>query len=163
MADYLTSRKSDAMPILSSGCKEIGLWQLDHYFYNSFTNGTVDSSRRLFLVRKLAAYLSELKKFGLQLEIWIDGSFTTVKPDPEDIDLVVWAYQHELEGLALIRQPAFERLTVDRGFVMAKYNIDVYLAFFDDQQANEKWTTLFTQGHYTYSQKGFFKLVLPHV
>ena len=91
MDDSFRSRKSDSTPMIDSGIKQIGAWQIDQYFLDPFQGGVVDTSRRLYLVRKLTAYLSELKKYGIHIEVWVDGSFVTNKPDPEDIDMVVWS------------------------------------------------------------------------
>jgi len=32
-----------------------------------------------------------MQDFAIPIEIWVDGSFSTTKPDPEDIDLCMFA------------------------------------------------------------------------
>src|SRR5690349_17564318 len=41
------------------------------------------------LCASLKAYLAELRRIGLDVEVLVDGSFVTEKPDPNDIDLIV--------------------------------------------------------------------------
>ena len=47
------------------------------------------SDRRIGLTAKLKAYLDEVRNSGLASAVIIDGSFTTAKDEPEDIDLIV--------------------------------------------------------------------------
>ncbi|HEY7424785.1 MAG TPA: hypothetical protein VH682_11195 [Gemmataceae bacterium] len=41
------------------------------------------------LCASLKGYLAELRRVGLDVEVLVDGSFVTEKPDPNDIDLIV--------------------------------------------------------------------------
>jgi hypothetical protein len=41
------------------------------------------------LCERLASYLADLHRVGLEVEVLVGGSFVTDKPDPNDIDLVV--------------------------------------------------------------------------
>jgi hypothetical protein len=47
------------------------------------------SDRRMTLAAKLVAYLQDARRSALVSSVIIDGSFTTAKDEPEDIDLVV--------------------------------------------------------------------------
>ena len=47
------------------------------------------SDRRINLIAKLKAYLDEARNSGLVIAAIIDGSFVTIKDEPEDIDLIV--------------------------------------------------------------------------
>lgn len=163
MGNYIDRTKTDDPPINPSGIKEIGYWELDRYFLTPFTGTQVDSSRRLHLVNRLSAYLSLLQGFGIQIEIWVDGSFTTKKQDPDDIDIVVWAYNHEIDTLSPTQFAHFNRLTKDRELVRASYDIDVYVAPKDDPDEIEYWTGEFSKRHKSQYKKGFFKIVVPHV
>ena len=156
MAD---SRKVDAPPLLNSGVKIIGHWQLDDYFYKPFITWNEEATRRKFLVNRLSAYLAELRKFELLMEIWLDGSFTTTKVEPEDVDLVVFVHMSDLLSLSLNRQKYFERLTMDREIMRATYEVDVYLASLDSPDDIETHTTTFSRGHYQENEKGFYKIV----
>ena len=41
------------------------------------------------LCARLADYLAEVRRVGLEVEVLVDGSFVTDKPDPNDVDLIV--------------------------------------------------------------------------
>jgi len=65
----------------------------------------------------------QFKCFG---EIWVDGSYTTQKPEPDDIDILL-----VIDYAALMKIPEEQLKTVspllNRGFVKANYDIDVLL------------------------------------
>jgi hypothetical protein len=63
---------------------------------NRWAIDTQENSRREILCPQreqlcghLKSYLAELRRVGLDVELFVDGSFVTEKPDPNDIDLVV--------------------------------------------------------------------------
>ena len=47
------------------------------------------STRRIELSRKLKEYLAEIRHSGLDLEVFVDGSFVTSEDEPNDIDLIL--------------------------------------------------------------------------
>ncbi|MFD2937855.1 DUF6932 family protein [Spirosoma flavum] len=163
MDDYSKIRKNDAKPILASGVRVIGEWQLDHFFYDSFTGTSADPSRRLFLVNNLRRYLHELRKLNLYIEVWIDGSFVTNKLDPSDIDLTVFVHGYELDTLPVIHKQQLTRLTNDPDLMLARYTVHGFLAYLEDESEKDYWDGLFSKGHYTNSEKGYFKIIIPHV
>ncbi|AXH43571.1 hypothetical protein HOV55_gp53 [Erwinia phage vB_EhrS_59] len=59
-------------------------------------------------------------------EVWIDGSFTTEKPEPDDIDILI-----VLDYIALNNLPASLKSTVsallNRDYVKLNFHIDVLL------------------------------------
>lgn len=76
--------KREYNPLLENGFKEIALWQIDSIFLEPFG----ENEHRKQLINRLNAYLSEFSYLGLNAELWIDGSFSTVKPEPENIDVL---------------------------------------------------------------------------
>ncbi len=62
---------------------------------------TVDSfqpnERRLFLFSELERLISDLQKLKMIGQLWIDGSFLTQKPEPEDIDLTAVFYEQDIK------------------------------------------------------------------
>jgi hypothetical protein len=95
----------------------------------------------------------------LNKEIWIDGSFTTAKVEPQDVDLVVFVHMEDLQQLSPNRQKAFERLTMDREIIRAMYDVDVYLASLDSSDDIKNYTDTFSKGHYQEKVKGFYKII----
>lgn len=154
--------KIDATPLLHTGSRVIGFWQLDQYFFEPFVSWNEEAHRRKYLVTNLSRYIRELRKFGIPLKIWLDGSFTTSKIEPDDIDLVVWANEGDLVGLQPNQQSLFERLTIDRETIRAQFDLDVFLCLEGNQQEIAYWTDLYSKGH-SGQNKGFFKIELSHV
>jgi hypothetical protein len=56
--------------------------------HDQFVDGFPTSSTREGLSKGLSLYIQALKPIGVSFEIWIDGSFTTDKMDPADVDIV---------------------------------------------------------------------------
>jgi hypothetical protein len=62
---------------------------------NRWITDSPDSGREVLcqqrgqLIARLEAYLKELRVVGLDVEVLVDGSFVTEKPDPNDIDLIL--------------------------------------------------------------------------
>ncbi|GAB3762702.1 DUF6932 family protein [Spirosoma pomorum] len=155
--------KLDATPIITSGFQVIGEWQLDKFFLEPFQNTIHDPSHRSFLIKKLRSYLQELRKFEIPMEVWLDGPFTTLKPDPEDIDIAVLASFADIEQMPDITVNALDRLVLDRDLTRARYYIDVYLVDKDNPLDIDKWVNQFSQGHYSIRYKGIFKILINHV
>ena len=84
-------------PILPPGIHEIGEAEIDNHFAACFPS----SSTRLKLIAGLCSFFSSLRQMEIAFEIWIDGSFTTKKLNPNDIDLVVFADSVSVEHLSL--------------------------------------------------------------
>lgn len=107
-------------PLLSPGLHELEQSELDNHFASSFPESTI----RLPLIAGLLAFLSALKQIGVTFEIWIDGSFTTSKPDPNDIDLVVFADDAAVEGLTMDKKLDLASL-VNRQEARRSFGMDV--------------------------------------
>src|SRR5687768_7717985 len=83
-------------PLLPPGLHDLAVSQLDNHFLSDFP----DSNTRAPLIRGLSSYIESLKILGIPLEIWLDGSFTTTKIDPNDIDLVIFASENDVNNLS---------------------------------------------------------------
>lgn len=153
--------KIDYPPLLQNGFQEIGLWQLDQYFLEPFSNK--DTERRLRLINRFKLFLEELIKLGIPLEVWIDGSFTTQKVDPDDIDVVVWAKETDTDTLSTDQGILFEKLLINRDYVRVRYDIDVYLGDASSQSEYDKWLNEFGKDQSKLNPKGIFKLKINHV
>lgn len=163
MATQSDRGKIDEPPLLSHGTQTIGFWQLDREFYEPFKKWNENAERRKYLCSRLSAFIGELRKFDLYMEVWVDGSFTTAKLDPEDIDVAVFVHSNDLENLSPNRQKFFERLTIHREIIRAQYDVDVYLGFLDEPKDVKTYTDTFSKGHYQEKQKGFYKITLNNV
>ena len=148
----------DYAPLLADGFQEIGIWQLDQCFLEPFK----ESYRRLHLIRQLSRFLNELQKLGIPLEVWIDGSFTTRKPEPKDVDIVVWVNLADAEALDSRRLLLFDQmLHIDNHErVKILYDVDVNLANVGNTKDHAYWLELFGSDRSKLNTKGIYTLSL---
>ncbi|MBB1350357.1 MULTISPECIES: DUF6932 family protein [Pseudoalteromonas] len=110
--------------------------------YKMFAEPFPHSKRRIMLTTKLREYIEQVNSLanraGVNIEIWIDGSFTTEKLEPDDIDLVISAKTCELESLPIELKDAFITL-VDNNHTKVNYNCDVYFCSEDDVVNRSYW------------------------
>lgn len=151
----------DYAPLLADGFQEIGIWQLDQCFLGPFK----ESHRRLHLIRQFRDFLNELQKLGIPLEVWIDGSFTTRKPEPEDVDIIVWAREADCEALDSRKGILFDQmLHIDNHErVKILYNVDVNLANAESAERRDYWLKQFGSDRSKLTTKGIYTLSLRHV
>lgn len=83
--------------------------------------------QREVLYRRLTLWCGQVRAAGLAWTMWIDGSFLTNKPGPDDIDCVVWqpvwtdpAFNTPANQMAL--QGLFDHATA-----RTQYGLDLYL------------------------------------
>ncbi|MGH9769088.1 MAG: DUF6932 family protein [Blastocatellia bacterium] len=82
------------------------------------------TERRIQLFGKLRALVDEERQAGLAVELIVDGSFVTDKPEPGDIDLViVLPADYNREGeFAPFRYNAISKVSIRR-----RYGFDVFV------------------------------------
>jgi hypothetical protein len=79
-----------------------------------------ETRQRLF--EKMLRYLTDLKAIvGDEVTIWINGSYATKKPNPADIDLVVFVSWRKMEELYPFLKPFTYPLA------LGTYGVDGYL------------------------------------
>jgi len=72
-------------PIFPAGFHDITLDKLEEIFVDPFP----ENERRAYLTRRFRDYLTKVSEFGLKVEIWVDGSYSTYKPQPGDMDILI--------------------------------------------------------------------------
>lgn len=141
-------------PIFSAGIHDLNESELTNYFLDGFS----DSHNRPILIDGLKRYLAALKSTGLNIEIWIDGSFSTKKPEPSDVDLVIFASQLEIDALDHQKQLIFGAL-IDRVSTKQMYGCDVLFSIAENANYRSYW-----RGWYGFDRneqaKGIAKLVI---
>lgn len=121
-------------PLLPAGLHPMDEAQLDAHFVDPFNGSTT----RRMLVSGLRAYLSALRRAGVEFEVWLDGSFTTQKVDPNDVDLVVFADAAALNGLSPTLQTYLSGL-FDRTSAKRQFGCDVLFAPAGDVNLRSYW------------------------
>lgn len=82
------------------------------------------SDRRIRLFEKLRELFVEERRAGLAIEIYVDGSFTTSKTEPGDIDLVIVLPIIYNSGVDL---PPFEYNAISERRIRRHYQFDVFV------------------------------------
>jgi hypothetical protein len=141
-------------PLLPPGLHDVTVAELDNHFLSEFS----DSVTRPGLIAGLRAFLDALRRVGVTCEVWIDGSFSTYKLDPNDVDLVVFASPQDLDQLDPDKQEFFAGL-MDRLDARRKFGCDVLFAVAGDPNFRSYW-----RGWYGFDRherpKGIAKLVV---
>ena len=149
--------KREYEPLIENGFKQIALWQLDTVFLEPFG----ENEHRKYLINRLSAYISEVLSLGLNTEIWIDGSFSTYKPDPQDVDVVFLFDENEIHDLNDRKKQLFEELFLKRELIKARYSVDVYFIDRNDENEKQKWITTYGFDSKKINSKGISKIQLP--
>ena len=79
----------------------------------------------------------------IKFELWLDGSFTTNKPNPEDIDVVLFAEKEDVDELHFIFQEMLLDIVTHRQSTKDNYGCDVYFSLKNDNEAREFWRNWF--------------------
>lgn len=143
-------------PLLPPGLHDLNVNELENHFVDSFSS----SNTRQFLIVGLRKYLDALKKVGVPIEVWIDGSFSTLKIDPNDVDLVIFAHSNHVNSLDEQKRQLLAWLC-DRVSIKTQFGCDVLFSLAEDINQRSYW-----RGWYGYDRlerpKGIGKLmVLP--
>jgi len=124
-------------PLLAPGIHDFQLNEIPNRFVKIFPNST----RRQSLVDGFNDFVIMLSNVGIPFEVWIDGSFTTFKDDPNDIDLVIFASQSAVNSLTE-ESRAFLHAIVqpnNRPLLKDKYGCDVLFSIGDNEDHRSYW------------------------
>lgn len=83
----------------------------------------VKDGRRRDLWQKLTNFINWIRPMSIFQYIYIDGSFLTDKPDPNDIDLVLEFTQNNSCNLATIDPKVFNHM-----YLVSTFSLDVYFS-----------------------------------
>ena len=114
------------------------------------------TTRRSGLISGLEEYVSIWNGYGSLEYVVIDGSFTTSKPEPGDIDLILVPQQEALSSNAFGELAT--RLCYDRRYTQTAFGCE---AFFVTGQADlDEWLEFFSHDRQG-NVRGLLKLRLP--
>ncbi|TCW00426.1 DUF6932 family protein [Biostraticola tofi] len=125
------------------------------------------STRRGMLYCNYVQLTSQIRSINSQfkcfLELWVDGSFTTEKPEPDDIDLLLVADYHALNTVPPMFQSQLE-LLVDRDYIKQNYSIDLLLLYKNNPSSNYENDRMYWRGCFGYDRnehpKGLARVTL---
>mgnify|MGYP003651891569 CR=1 FL=1 len=121
-------------PLLDPGLHNFELSEIGNHFLQDFPS----SETRKPLIDGLNAFVTHLSEIGAPIELWIDGSFTTQKVNPNDIDLVIFSPAAILNALSPEKQKLFQALT-DRATVKSNFGCDVLFCPSENQEMRSYW------------------------
>ena len=121
-------------PLLEPGLHDFELSEMGNHFLQDFPG----SKTRKPLIEGLNAFVNHLSDIGVPIELWIDGSFTTQKVNPNDIDLVIFSPAAVVNELLPEKQKLFQVLT-DRDTVKINFGCDVLFCPAEDQDMRSYW------------------------
>ena len=146
----------DFAPLFPPGFHEVARADLEAHFVNPFQSG----ERRAKLLDGLSALLAELEGLSIEWEVWLDGSFSTKKPDPSDIDVLVIADGVKIQALPLPLQHKLRALLLSPQITKIRYGCEVYFADAGDPNRISYW-----RGWFGFSRneipKGIPRLKIP--
>ncbi|MGI4741859.1 MAG: DUF6932 family protein [Janthinobacterium lividum] len=149
--------KTSWTPISPGGFHSLTPADLLPHFANDFEPPHQAGRRRM--VSRLLAYLAELAAFQLPMEVWLDGSFTTCCPEPDDIDLVVLLANRDVDRLSRTQQTRLSLLLNEPERIRIRYDCDVHHLDIQDAERRQYWTNVFATNH-DGTPKGIFTLTL---
>jgi len=149
--------KPDFPALLAPGLHTLTLPQLHALAVAPFPQDT----RRQDLFDKLTTWAGAVRSAGARGILWLDGSFLTQKPQPNDIDCVLWSPEWATPNSATpANQQQLQRL-LDRPTAKAIYGLD----FYPERPSPDKvfhreayWRGVLGFAHDRVTAKGFAKL-----
>lgn len=140
-------------PLLTSGFCDIAESDFERLFVVPF-----NSTTRKGLCAKFREWLAAIKAIPISLEIWIDGSFVTYKPDPRDIDLVCVFSEADARALRPEERKLLKRLLTP-SIIKVDYGCHVFPMLRGDRDRYDYWVNMFGHNRSGVS-KGMFRIFL---
>ncbi|QKN82097.1 DUF6932 family protein [Scandinavium goeteborgense] len=115
-------------PLLTPGFHDLDDKKVKELCVDAFPN----SVRRGVLYCNYIQLIDDIrsinKQFPCFIEIWIDGSFTTEKPEPDDIDILLVIDYSILSAIPAMFHSQIEML-LNRQYIKHNYHIDLLLLY----------------------------------
>lgn len=131
-------------PLLSPGFHDLDDAQVKSLCVDAFP----ESVRRSMLYCNYIQLVSDIrninKQFNCFIEVWVDGSFTTEKPEPDDIDILLVIDSNRLNLVPVMFQPQIEKF-LNRQYIKHNYKIDLLLLEHGKYEDRMHWRGVF--GH----------------
>jgi hypothetical protein len=121
-------------PLHPAGFKDISEGELRDVFVMPFE----EPARREYLMTRFEALLEKFKETGISSEVWIDGSYSTEKPEPGDIDMIFFIDGVEANSLDANKKRILAELN-DRKTSSIRYNCDVFIVPNHDVNGRSYW------------------------
>jgi len=150
-------RDKEFAPLISAGIKDIAETDLYKEFVSPFEYRAKDHRNNLLI--GFGSFLNEFKTLEIAAEIWIDGSFATIAPDPADVDVVFYLHYDEVKKLKDDNLRKFEKLFKSRKLIRNLYGVEVHYAEINNNTEYAEWSEVFGTGYDDITPKGIFRLI----
>ena len=139
-------------PIFPPGFVEITVDALE----KKFVAPGFDTPLRRRLTAQLRLFVGELVKLGVHGDIWIDGSYATRKPNPQDVDVVLVLSPTVLSAIAPKNRATLKRYLTHEGraSIRAKWQVDFYVAKANSSSERSFWEDWLSRNPDQSSRKG---------
>lgn len=128
-------KKAEYAPLLGAGIHQKSLDDIKKICVCSFCN----NSRRMLIYNKFCEFLSKLEQFNIQIEVWIDGSFVTKKEEPDDIDVVLFAKESDVNMLSVDKRIWLVSALEEKENCKTLYLTDAYFVPKEDDTMRSYW------------------------
>ena len=121
-----------------------------------------DTPHRRRLVSQLRLFIAYLKSLGLSsFEMWINGSFSTVNPDPMDVDVVCFLPHDQLMAITDEHWAVLAGLASREGraHIREKWSVDYYHCSFNSLEDRNYWKDIYSKDEYG-TRKGIGRIKL---
>lgn len=121
---------------------------------------SADTQRRKDLWIGFSALIGRMLDADLSgLDLWVDGSFTSTKPNPKDVDCILWVPQSHIDTCSDKQYQELVELR-NRPAVRARHGVDLYLAPSEERRNIAYWSKCFGTMHDDITPKGFAVVTL---
>jgi hypothetical protein len=126
--------KPEFQPLLPGGFHDFTLEGLQTLCVTNFQN----NNKRKLLFENFLKFLEHLKLIDSKFEIWVDGSFTTEKIEPEDIDILIVYDEQHLKTLPQ-QQVSLIQSLFNRNLSKIRFNLDVLICEKNNMDQRSYW------------------------
>lgn len=147
--------KKDFLPLLSAGIHKLTMSELEDIAVKAFPTDV----RRTVLFTNFSSWINHLNKLGITGTIWIDGSFITEKPSPDDIDC--FFFNVKATRVLSVSEHADLNKIFDHNEARALFDLDLYIENPLPQDLIHRqayWSGFFGFQHDRSKAKGFVEL-----
>ena len=141
--------------LLNPGIHECSLDDVRKLCVDPFPN----SNRRPLIWDRFEPFVSQLTALGLPFEMWIDGSYLSEKPEPEDIDVVLFITPKDLSAMPPQQQQMARNLLGNIPRTKQRYLTDVRTADPTNPDDRMHWRGVYGFDYHD-QPKGWVKLRL---
>jgi hypothetical protein len=126
--------KQEFPPLFPPGFHNLTIDCLEETFVTPFVN----NHRRAYLVERFKSLFKRFAEANIPAEFWLDGSFTTQKEEPDDIDLIIFFSEDDVRSITP-EQISIITEVLDNQSSKIRYSCDVYMAYKENDERRSYW------------------------